>query len=178
MTDQTFNQYAAPTAQVADVSLRHQATGEVKLFSAKGRIGRMRYLAYSTGASIVSGVAISGAAVALGAAGAGVAAFVLYAVLLWFHVITGIKRCHDINISGWWTLTMIIPVIALIWVFVPGTKGANRFGAPAPQHGLGVTILGLLFPLLVIGGIVAAIAIPSYADYTKRAGGTPTSVQP
>jgi Tfp pilus assembly protein PilE len=45
----------------------------------------------------------------------------------------------------------------------------NNYGAPPPPNPLGVKILGLLFPILFITGMLAAIAIPAYVDYQQRA---------
>jgi hypothetical protein len=67
-------------------------------------------------------------------------------------------------------LLMIIPFVAFIWLFKAGTQGANRFGAPPPPNTTGVKILGYSFPvLIVLFGILAAIALPAYQDYVRRA---------
>jgi uncharacterized membrane protein YhaH (DUF805 family) len=170
MTEQTLNQYAAPRAHVADMA-SSEGTGELKLFSAKGRIGRLRYLAYAMGASIIHGALIGVATIALMENTLAYMAFSVVALLavLWFSVITGIKRCHDLDMTGWWTVTIIIPVIALLWIFVPGTKGANRFGPPPPANTWGVRILAWILPFFFILGIVVAIALPAYKGYTDRA---------
>ena len=43
-----------------------------------------------------------------------------------------IKRFHDIDMSGWWTLLAYLPyiglLVSLIICFIPGTPGENRFG--------------------------------------------------
>jgi uncharacterized membrane protein YhaH (DUF805 family) len=45
------------------------------------------------------------------------------------------RRLHDIDKSGWWMLIGIIPIIGWVlliyWYVQEGTKGPNRFGAPA-----------------------------------------------
>lgn len=169
MIEPTLNQYAPPVAEVADVA-SSAGTAELKLFSAQGRVGRLRYLAYSTGASLVYSLLIGllGATLA-GTSTATTITLLAYVPLLWFTVITGIKRCHDIGISGWWSLTLIIPLIALVWIFVPGNKGVNRFGPPPPANTWGVRLLGLLLPLIAFVGILAAVAIPSYQGYVSKA---------
>jgi len=37
----------------------------------------------------------------------------------------GVRRIHDINQSGWFIL---LPIYNLITMFIPGTKGANKYG--------------------------------------------------
>jgi uncharacterized membrane protein YhaH (DUF805 family) len=44
----------------------------------------------------------------------------------------GIRRLHDIDRTGWWTLialTVIGIILLLIWACMKGTTGPNRFGA-------------------------------------------------
>ena len=48
-------------------------------------------------------------------------------------IIVGIKRWHDRDKSGWWSLIAFIPLIGFLWVliecgFLAGTSGSNRFG--------------------------------------------------
>lgn len=40
------------------------------------------------------------------------------------------RRLHDINLSGWWQLSFIFVIPALILLLWPSDKGINRFGAP------------------------------------------------
>lgn len=50
----------------------------------------------------------------------------------YFLITTGIKRLHDFGKSGWWYLSILVPlanmalIIALL--FTPSTKGANTYG--------------------------------------------------
>ena len=55
----------------------------------------------------------------------------------WIRLAIQVKRWHDRNASGWWTLAVLLPVIGLIWVlvecgFFDGTPGPNRYG-PSPK---------------------------------------------
>lgn len=171
MSTPNLNQYAPPTAHVADVaSSNGSGFAELNYFSAQGRIGRLRYLAYATGASVLFNILITGIGIAMpGSILLTVATLVGAVALIWFSVLCAVKRCHDIGISGWWTLTSFIPVIALAWVFWPGSQGDNRYGPPPPPNTLGVRILGLLLPVVFFVGILAAVAIPQYKQYTDRA---------
>jgi len=48
----------------------------------------------------------------------------------------GIRRLHDRDLSGWWMLIVLVPVIGSLCLLViyvlPGTDGPNRFG-PNPR---------------------------------------------
>ena len=49
-------------------------------------------------------------------------------------IFMGIKRLHDLNRSGWWSLLILIPylnfvIYFLLLGFIKGTDGENRYGA-------------------------------------------------
>jgi uncharacterized membrane protein YhaH (DUF805 family) len=161
------NPYAAPQADVRDISIGEYQ--EVRLWSASGRIGRLRYLAYSTAPAFLAGM-IFALLAPTGLAGT-VVGLVIYLAALVFSILAAIKRSHDMNWSGWTVLLVFIPFVALIWVFKAGTAGSNRFGNPPPPNTTAIKIIGLLFPVLLVIGMVAAIVIPAYQDYTDRAQG-------
>lgn len=166
----TVNPYRAPAAAVADTAEQYQA---VNIYSAKGRIGRARYIAYTLGISLLFGIVLGGIAGALGAAGqaalAGILTIVLYVGLfVWMYMLT-MQRAHDFNTSGWLALLMFIPLVNLIFWIIPGTDGENRFGAKTPPNSVLVLIAAWLVPVLFFVGILAAIALPAYQQYVKRA---------
>jgi len=164
------NPYAAPRAAVGDVETV-QEFQEIRLWSASGRIGRLRYLAYAIGGTIAA-VAVAGVLVAaMGGLGA-VLAVLVYIAATVFSILIMIQRSHDMNWTGWTILLSIIPFVGLIWLFKPGTEGVNDYGAPPPPNTTAVKVLGIVLPILVVlVGILAAIAIPAYADYVRRTGG-------
>lgn len=46
------------------------------------------------------------------------------------------RRLHDLNLSGWWQLMMIIPCGQLMmigFIFFKGTEGPNKYGDP-PEY--------------------------------------------
>ena len=141
------------------------------MWSATGRIGRLRYLAYGAGAAIAVGVIAGLLSTLMDPGTAATVTMLLYIPLIWFSAITGIKRSHDMNWTGWTVLLTLIPLVALVWVFKAGSPGSNDYGAPPPPNTTGVKILAFLMPAIAIIGILAAIAIPAYVEYQRRAGG-------
>lgn len=161
------NPYQAPAANVADAG---ELTQPVNVFSVSGRIGRARYIAYGIGFYFLFGAIGGLLAAVLGPAGMAVWALAWLALMIIAFMLT-IQRCHDFNMSGWLSLAMLIPLVNLMFLFIPGTDGPNRFGAPTPPNSVGVLIAAWFFPALVVIGIVAAVALPAYQDYQKRAAG-------
>ena len=68
--------------------------------------------------------------------------------VLWIETSLLIRRFHDINKSGWWMLTIVVPVCT---IFFKGDNETNRFG-PAPatdeEKVNGLLIFCVLFTLL------------------------------
>jgi len=167
------NRFAPPGAQVADVADPGVGFQPVRLWPPNGRIGRLRMLAYGAGLYVAFLVVSSALGFIAGLTqspnatlAVGVLAFVVYLVAA---TIILIQRSHDMNLSGWWSIAAMIPLVGLVWLFKGGTPGANRWGPPPPPNGLGVRIVGWMLPIVIVVGIVAAIALPAYVEYTKRA---------
>jgi uncharacterized membrane protein YhaH (DUF805 family) len=102
------------------------------LFGVSGRIPRKTWWLW--GVLALLGVAIGGTLL-LGIAGVGAdtASLVMNLVVLWPAIATSVKRWHDRDKSGWWTLINLVPVVGIVWVLVEngclrGTVGPNRFG--------------------------------------------------
>jgi uncharacterized membrane protein YhaH (DUF805 family) len=170
------NPYQTPAATVADPD--DVEYGEIRPLSPQGGLGRVRYIAYATVVTLAmyALMAAGGMAGALGSAGALIGGPLMFAVMIGAAVISvllAIQRLHDFDASGWWSVAMVVPLVNMILtialLFVPGTSGANRYGPQTPPNTTRLTILAALFPLIFVAGIVAAIAIPAYQDYTERA---------
>ena len=169
------NPYAPPRANVADVSAE-EAFQPVKIWSARGRIGRLRYLSYQGVAYLL----LLAAGIVVGVVGAmlqspgWVTALVVVGSVPYFvlTVLLTIQRCHDIGWTGWAALLALIPLVGLLFWFVPGTPGTNRFGAPPPPNSTAVKALTwvsvALFALFIVG-MLAAISLPTYETYQQRA---------
>ena len=139
----------------------------VRLFSAAGRIGRARYIAYGFGLYLLSMLAGVVGARLFGEVGA-VLATVAWVAMAVLGVMLTVQRCHDFNVTGWFALLIVVPLANLVFLFIPGTDGPNRFGAPTPPNSVGVLVVAWLIPGIVIAGMIAAIALPAYEAYLQR----------
>ena len=169
-TTDTANRFAPPGARVEDVAL-DGAVQPIKLWPPNGRIGRLRFLAYSMGLYVVffAITFLLGLLAGFTKLGPALAGWIGIAVYLFGTAVLLIQRSHDMDMSGWWSIAALIPLVGLYWLFKGGTAGANRWGGPPPPNGWAVRIIGLIFPALFVIGIVAAIALPAYQAYSMRA---------
>jgi uncharacterized membrane protein YhaH (DUF805 family) len=159
------NPYGAPRSMVGD----REEFQPVKLFAVSGRIGRARYIVYSMLVSFVL-VVPAMALVALSPAAGMAALMVAYVACFVMSMMLTIQRCHDFDMTGWFSLLVFVPFANLMFWFIPGTDGANRFGAKTPPNSTGVTVALWIVPVVFVVGIMAAVAIPAYQQYQQRAG--------
>jgi uncharacterized membrane protein YhaH (DUF805 family)/Tfp pilus assembly major pilin PilA len=162
------NPYASPRSQVADAG-GDEDFGEVRIFSASGRLGRLRYIGYSMGFWVLFSLAVGMVAAVAGQEAAGLLAIVGYVAMFVIAIMLTIQRSHDFDTSGWLSVLMFVPLVNLIFWFIPGTPRENRFGKRPPPNTVGVILLACILPFVFVVGILAAIAIPAYQDYTIRA---------
>ena len=77
--------------------------------------------------------------------GLGLLSSIFLLVSLWPSTVVPIKRLHDLNLSGWYLLTMFIPIWS-VWsslkmLFVPGHEGDNYYGSDPREKGGAVETL-------------------------------------
>jgi uncharacterized membrane protein YhaH (DUF805 family) len=169
VVSQAASPYATPKAEVAETLAEF---GELKAFSTDGRIGRLRYLAWTMVLMLAClplfGIASGFMAVSEMLGGllmvvAGIAAVVV-------GVMFAVQRLHDIGWSGWLVLISVVPIVggvfSLLMFIIPGSTEANRFGPPPPPNSTAVKVLAGLWLGAIVLGIVAAIALPSMAFLT------------
>ncbi|MES2000491.1 MAG: DUF805 domain-containing protein [Pseudomonadota bacterium] len=167
------NPYQAPRSNV-DFQSRDDDYSEVKVLSVSGRIGRLRYLGYGIGYSILIYLAfalVGGLLVLLGLPRNALMGIVMlaYVPIIILSIMLAIQRAHDFNKTGWLSLLAFVPFVSLIFLFIPGTDGENRFGKQTPPNRSGMIWLVLIPVFIGIVGIMAAIAIPAYQSYVKKA---------
>jgi uncharacterized membrane protein YhaH (DUF805 family) len=168
--------YAPPATAVADV-VGADAVQPVKFWPPSGRIGRLRFLAYGLALYVIFVVAaflfgFVSAMVGRDSALMSALAVLGFVAYLFAAIVLIVQRSHDMDMSGWWSIAALIPIVGLVWVFKGGTRGANRWGAPPPPNGMAVTIFGLLMPVVIGVGIVAAVVLPAYQQAATRAAGS------
>ncbi|MDD2815680.1 MAG: DUF805 domain-containing protein [Thiotrichaceae bacterium] len=166
MSDST-NPYAIPQSNII---VDNEDYGEIRLFSSQGRIGRLRYMAYSF--SIIYGVFILAAALVfvfpnlLNSSTYRVDAILViiglfFLSLMFTPILLTIQRLHDMDRSGWLILLFFIPLLnaALILglMFIPGNAERNQYGAPPPPNSLLVKIFGALPLIVMIFGMLSSI---------------------
>lgn len=168
----TANPYQPPRADVADIRRVTDEVQEVNVWSASGRIGRLRYSAYL----VLGYIALFLVSMVAGFVGAAtrsptftsVLLGIITIVFLVWSILKAIQRSHDMGWSGWMVLLSLIPFVAFIWFLKSGTQGSNEYGAPPPPTPLALQILGWLMPVAVVG-LLAAVALPAYQTYVMKA---------
>jgi uncharacterized membrane protein YhaH (DUF805 family) len=165
--------YSPPQARVGE-SLPEFAV--LKPFSVEGRIGRLRFLAWTMvlslvtlpivgvfaliGLGLVSGNSTNGLIIG------GIFAFFLFMAFLVVSVLFSIQRLHDIGWSGWLWLLNLVPFVGsffpLVIMVMPGNVGANRYGPPPPPNSTAVKVLCALWIVFIglfsIGAMVGGIS--------------------
>ncbi|MBT2375609.1 DUF805 domain-containing protein [Pseudomonas fluorescens] len=173
----TESPYAPPRAAVGD-NLPEFST--LKVFTINGRIGRLRYLAWTlvltvamlaiTGTLFVVGLGIAAVspstATVIGLL-VGIAVFVAF---FWVSVQITVQRLHDLGWSGWLWFLHLVPFVGSIFpillVVLPGNAGANQYGAPPPPNSTAVKVLSTLWlaliPLMIVIGLT--LGMNGYLD--------------
>ena len=161
--------YAPPQASVGE-SL--PAFAELKPFSVEGRIGRLRYLAWTMVLTLVMlgvGSALAIFAVALISADStsglivgGLVALILFIGIVVVSIQISVQRLHDIGWSGWLWLLNFVPFVGSLFPFVimviPGSNIANRYGPPPPPNSTAVKVLSSLWVVFIAIVFVAALS--------------------
>lgn len=144
ITPAATSPYASPMAMIAADS---DEVGELNIWGVEGRIGRMRYVAWSMvfmfallPVMLICALAFQISTWLGGLLGifAGIGAMAV-------GIQISVKRLHDIGWSGWLLLITLIPVAGsifqLLMYVMPGSKSSNMYGAPPPANSTAVQVL-------------------------------------
>ena len=161
-------------------------TPGVLSFSLQGRIGRLRYLAFSWPIMLLSGLGMAAAVAGpLHKQSPNIGLLIIVGVMwFWLSLRSMALRLHDVDRSAKWLLALLLLpggfaalgggqqmvaicgglfwVIALLLVLLPGTEGDNDYGPP-PGANTGLVKVGAaLFLALMAVGVVANIKYMQY----------------
>lgn len=155
----------------------HSGAYQPVLLSVEGRLGRVRYFAYSSSVGLIFGVLGLMLALLLiknGPEYLGFATIVYLPALLAIFVIIK-RRLNDLDASGWLALLALVPLINLgltLWLmFGRGSAGANSYGPPPVPNSRRVKILAWVVVLVpFVLGIAAAILISLMRSFSRFGG--------
>ncbi|WP_213940192.1 DUF805 domain-containing protein [Pseudomonas sp. dw_612] len=161
--------YAPPRASVGE-KLPEFAT--LKPFSFEGRIGRVRFLAWTMALTLVTlavgsvlaifGLALISTDSTAGLILGGLLVFILVVALAFVSIQFSVQRLHDIGWSGWLWLLNLVPFVGSFFPFVimvvPGNATANQYGAPPPPNSTAVKVLAWLWVAFIAIILIGALA--------------------
>jgi uncharacterized membrane protein YhaH (DUF805 family) len=187
------NPYRTPSTDV-----RAPSAGGVDLtgpFDPKGRFGRLSYIAWAVAISfalnlveLVLGAGLGLAGVKPEAGGPGGGLIMAITLLLSLAAVVAtvlffIRRLHDIDLSGWWALLGLVPIVNVLFgVFAlvkPGTQGPNRFGPPRETKdwervvGIIGVVLIVLTGLMLVVALIAVVTNPDLMQQWQQAMSSP-----
>lgn len=169
--------YAAGNAQQDEDMTDYVEAPPLFAWNAMGRLGRMRYFAYSL-VLWVPFFAILAIILVLPAFIRIVGGLFMIAAMVWMPIRLMVLRLHDLNLAGAWLwLLLVLPggavalgskpllnlVTLLFWVamlvisFWPGTKGDNDYGMSCEANPTWVKVVAGGFLLLQVLGILASL---------------------
>lgn len=126
------------------------------VFSVHGRVGRVRYIAWRSGVLFMSCLVFIGLSLLTGLLPPGWSMLMGLLILLTglsalvLYTLPAVRRAHDFNASGWLALVSLIPLVNLVFWFIPGTAGVNRHGDAPPANSRPVIVSAVLLTLLVL----------------------------
>jgi len=132
-------------------------TEKLRIMSVRGRIGRVRLLAWSL-LLVVAGVG-SIFLFALMSSMARDLAGAIVPILLGAKILSLVfvaRRMNDLGFNGWYSLLTLIPyyignLIFLALLLVPGNRASNQYGPPPPPNSTAVMVLAWLWVPLLAG---------------------------
>ena len=164
---QSANPYESPQGSF---NPEHLGVAPVRIFSMTARLGRLRYFAYSMYINLAfglfmvlsdtSGVIFNASNNVLGS----LQVLPIYVVLTIAGLVVIVRRLHDLNRSGWWSIIMLLPLVNLIMslylLAAGGTQGANRFGSMPSSNTWITWVYGFVVPLILCVMLLGTVTYP------------------
>ncbi len=127
-------------------------------FSLSERVGRVRYFAYTLLAMVACGlllILIYLLALLLPATVGKLVAtssfiIVKNVVIPMVVFVMSIRRLHDLDLSGWWAIGVLIPFATLILLVWPARNEPNRYGPPPPATPRALNVTAVLLPAAIL----------------------------
>ncbi|KAA0978494.1 DUF805 domain-containing protein [Pseudomonas sp. ANT_H12B] len=169
LTSDPQSPYATPRAAVGEALPEF---APLKAFSFEGRIGRLRFLAWTMSLTLVTlavgsvlavfGLALISTDSTAGLILGGLLVFILVVALAFVSIQFSVQRLHDIGWSGWLWLLNLVPFVGSFFPFVimvvPGNTVANQYGAPPPPNSTAVKVLSSLWIVFIAIVVISALA--------------------
>ncbi len=150
-TDHLENDFPASNA--------NSATATPRFFSLSDRVGRLRYFTYILGAlsgCVVLLVLVYAVAMLL-PTGLGrlvsVTSYIMIKSVIFPLIVfvMSIRRLHDFDLSGWWSLLVVVPLVPFALALIPGKQEANRFGPVPAANPAGLKAAAVILPCVLVG---------------------------
>lgn len=160
--------YAPPRAPVGEALPEF---GTLKAFTFAGRIGRLRYLAWTMALMLVL-MGVTGVFVSIGLSlialtstiGLVIGGLICTAIGIAFIVVSiqiSVQRLHDLGWSGWLYLLILVPFVGglfpILLAVLPGNTTANQYGPPPPANSTAVKVLCALWLVFVTVVFIGAL---------------------
>lgn len=138
----------------------------LSVLSVSQRLGRLRYACYQLSAWLIGLLLIALAvllSVELLPEIVGIGFSLVVGLLLSIYTVgLMVRRLHDMDLSGWWALLSLIPILNLpfhLFLYLgDGSSSMNRYGTPNPLPSGIVSLVGGLFWAINVLLIIVAIA--------------------
>ncbi|WP_166365945.1 DUF805 domain-containing protein [Pseudomonas akapageensis] len=148
--------YAPPQAPVDQTSAEY---GELSVLSIEGRIGRLRYLAWTLVLllTVVAAMGVFSLLFYQSPMFSGLMMAIAVLCFLTINIQISVQRLHDLGWSGWLWLLNLVPLVSAVFTLMllvlPGNPGPNQYGPPPPPNSVAVRILAWMWVVVFAGGI-------------------------
>ncbi len=121
--------------------------GDLFRVTARGRLNRVHFLAYSFTYTNVALVLLVSLAWVPDAIATPIAVFIHIALFIGIGALA-IRRAHDFDETGWFALLLLVPVLNLYVVLMPGTYMTNTYGEVPPRNSQEIVMLAVVMVTL------------------------------